>query len=74
VSDSVHHLERARAARELERRKAALAASLRDLQDGIKETLSPSSVVRAHLGRFLAGAFAMGVGLAIGRRSDHGDD
>jgi len=68
MSDRVHPISRARTAREFERSKAALAASLRDLEDGIKETLSPSRAVRAHLGWFLAGAFAMGVGLAIERR------
>jgi hypothetical protein len=68
MNDSIHHLARARAERELERSKTALAASLRDLEDGIKSSLSPGNAVRAHLGWFLAGAFAVGVGLAIGRR------
>ena len=68
MSDTVHHLARFRAARELERSRTALAASLRDLENGIKKTLSPRNAVRAHLGWFLAGAFAMGVGLAIGKK------
>jgi hypothetical protein len=59
---------RLRVARDLERSKAALSASLRDLEDGIKETLSPRRALQSHLGWFLAGAFALGVGLAIGRR------
>ena len=59
---------RLRAVRELERSKVALSASLRDLEEGFKETFSPSRAIQSHLGWFLAGAFAMGVGLAIGRR------
>lgn len=61
-------LERTRATEELERSRAELASSLRSLEGRVRDALSPSRALNAHLGWFLAGAFALGVGLAVSRR------
>jgi hypothetical protein len=63
-------LARVRATRELERSKAELEASLRLLGTRVRDKLSPSRAVEARLGWFLAGAFAVGVSLAVIQRRE----
>ena len=55
--------ERRRIERSLARAEAELGASLRALERGVRQAVSPRRVVREHAGWLLIGAFAIGFGL-----------
>lgn len=60
--------ERRRIERSLARAEAELGASLRALERGVRQAVSPRRVARDHAGWLLVGAFAFG--LVLGWRGD----